>query len=283
MRSKSKITVNVMDSLSVLTDETLIKSDATTIAKIAIGIGELLLHYGGEVHRVEDAINRICLAYGAEKADVFVIPSLIQLQVTMKDGSVETQIMRLSRNYIHLARLEKANSLSRAVCKNPIPLDEVEKEIQAVKKYKPLPKWLCYIGGFLGTGAFTMFFGGTWRDALAASCIGFMMVFLQSLKLSRISLSDLGRIAVTSLFAGILSVLSVQLGIAENTDMVIIGTIMLEVPGIALGNAARDILYGDTFSGAFRFIQSLLKTLVMALCYMAALALCDLIFGGISL
>ena len=87
-------------------------------------------------------------------------------------------------------------------------------------------------------------------------------------------------IAVSSFFSGMLSILCVYFGLGENVDMIIIGTIMLEIPGMALGNAARDILYGDTFSGTFRFIQSLLRALVMALCYMAALAISNLIFGG---
>ena len=43
----------------------------------AMTIGEQLLCCGAEVGRVEDTIRRICLAYGATRADVFSITSSI--------------------------------------------------------------------------------------------------------------------------------------------------------------------------------------------------------------
>ena len=40
-------------------------------------MGELLLDCGAEVSRVEDTLSRLGAAYGAERTDVFVIPSII--------------------------------------------------------------------------------------------------------------------------------------------------------------------------------------------------------------
>ena len=39
----------------------------------ALNIGEAMLNSGAEASRVEDSVRRICLAYGAEKVDVFTI------------------------------------------------------------------------------------------------------------------------------------------------------------------------------------------------------------------
>ena len=41
------------------------------IAELAIDIGEALLINGGEIHRVEDTISRICKSKGAVKTDAF--------------------------------------------------------------------------------------------------------------------------------------------------------------------------------------------------------------------
>ena len=66
-------------------------------------------------------------------------------------------------------------------------------------------------------------------------------------------------------------------------DTIIIGTIMPEIPGLSFGDALRDLLCGDTVSGSLRLVQALLRALIMALGYMAALALYTHLGGGVLL
>ena len=53
------------------------REEAEKYLYYAMTIGEQLLISGAEVGRVEDTIRRICLAYGAERVDVFSITSSI--------------------------------------------------------------------------------------------------------------------------------------------------------------------------------------------------------------
>ena len=53
------------------------REEAEQYLYYAMTIGEQLLCCGAEVGRVEDTIRRICLAYGAPRADVFSITSSI--------------------------------------------------------------------------------------------------------------------------------------------------------------------------------------------------------------
>ena len=55
------------------------------------------------------------------------------------------------------------------------------------------------------------------------------------------------------------------LGIAHNPDAVIIGALMLLVPGLLFTNAMRDIIFGDTNSGVNRIVQVLLIAVAIAL------------------
>ena len=55
------------------------------------------------------------------------------------------------------------------------------------------------------------------------------------------------------------------LGMADNTDAVIIGTLMILVPGLLFTNAMRDIIFGDTNSGINRIVQVLLIAAGIAL------------------
>ena len=255
-----------------------IPSDAVTILAIALDVGAETLRAGGEIHRVEDTVTRICRAYGAEAVEVFAMTSLITAEVRMPDGSFATRNRRVPFTYNHLARLEALNALSRTICKQPASASEVHTRLEAIRHYRPVPEWLCYVGGTAATGGFAVFFGGTLMDGLAAAVIGLLLSLLSRLR--SIQMNGMVKTLVSSFAAGVLSVLSVSLGFGDHMDKIIIGTIMLEIPGLSFGNALRDMLCGDTLAGTMRFIQTILQALMIALGYMAALVLFNQQIGG---
>ena len=63
-----------------------------------------------------------------------------------------------------------------------------------------------------------------------------------------------------------------------HADKVLIGIIMLLIPGILLTNALRDILLGDLISGSLRLVEAILMAAVLALGMMAAIWL----MGGLA-
>ena len=256
-----------------------IPTDAGTILAIALDVGAETLRVGGEVHRVEDTVTRICRAYGAEAVEVFAITSLIIAEVRMPDGTYATRNRRVPVTYNHLSRLESLNALSRTICKQPLSASEVNRRLEEIRRYRPVPEWLCYLGGMLATGGFAVFFGGSFMDGLAAAAIGLLLTLFARLR--PVQINSLVKALISSFAAGVLSVLCVSVGFGQHVDKIIIGTIMLEIPGLSFGNALRDMLSGDTLAGAMRCIQALLQTLMIALGYMAALTLFNQqIIGG---
>jgi uncharacterized membrane protein YjjP (DUF1212 family) len=255
-----------------------IPTDPGVILDIALDVGAETLRVGGEIHRVEDTVVRICAAYGAVRAEVFAITSLIIAEVRMPDGRVATRNRRVPSTYNHLSRLEALNALSRTICTRPISAEEVSSRLRSIREYRPVPEWLCYLGGMLATGGFAVFFGGTLMDGLAAAVIAFFLTLFARLRPIRIN--GMVKSLISSFGAGALSVLCVKLGFGDHTDKIIIGTIMLEIPGLSFGNALRDLLCGDTLAGTMRFIQAILQALMIALGYMAALVLLRQQIGG---
>ena len=61
-----------------------------------------------------------------------------------------------------------------------------------------------------------------------------------------------------------------------HADKIMIGDIMLLIPGIAMTNSIRNILVGNTISGIMRLIESLLWAGALACGYMTAIWF----FGG---
>lgn len=259
-------------------EDAAVPTDPGVILDIALDVGAETLRAGGEIHRVEDTVSRICRAYGAERVEVFAITSLIIAEIRMPDGRFATRNRRVRDTYNHLSRLEALNALSRTVCAHPISAEEVRSRLKAIRDYRPVPEWLCYVGGMLATGGFAVFFGGTVLDGLAAAAIAFLLTLFARLR--PLHINGMVKSLVSSFAAGVLSVVCVLVGFGNNVDKIIIGTIMLEIPGLSFGNALRDLLCGDTLSGTMRFIQAVLQALMIALGYMAALVLFNQQIGG---
>ena len=241
----------------------------------ALDIGESILRCGGEPYRIEDTVTRICMAYGAEFADIFALPSLIIANIRMKDGTHSSQVRRVYQNSNNMYLLEKMNNLSRDICSKKVALEEVESEIEVAKKGRPFPNILCYIGGILGAGGFAVFFGGNLYDALVAAVAGIVVTFFILHKNAFVN--QMIHSVVSSFIGAIVSLALVYFGVGQNTDMILIGVIMLLIPGLAFGNAVRDLLFGDTVSGIMQLVQAVLTAVMVAFGFTVAM----MIFGGV--
>lgn len=59
----------------------------------------------------------------------------------------------------------------------------------------------------------------------------------------------------------------VRLGFIGRTDEVIIGNIMLLIPGVGFTNALRDLFTGDSIAGIWRCMEAVLSALAIAAGY----------------
>ncbi len=247
---------------------------ADYILSKALDIAEVLLKNGGESHRIEDTVNRICSAYGASQTDVFALPSVINASVRMPDGTHSSQVRRVYFSSNNMFMLDKANDLSHSVCNGTVPIEDVERLISDMESSKPFPKYLIFLGSILGAGGFAIFFGGDFSDALVASLAG-IVISLLNLKKFRF-INQIVHTLVLSFFGAVTAQILLNLGVGHNPDMVMIGTIMLLIPGLSFGNAIRDLILGDTISGIIQLVQAVLIAVTVAFGF----ALSMVIFGG---
>ena len=85
-------------------------------------------------------------------------------------------------------------------------------------------------------------------------------------------LNDLAKIIISSFAAGFLSSLASVLWSSVNSGEIMIGTIMLLVPGVAFGTALRDLLCGDLIAGSLKTLQAILAALMIAFGYILSMA-----------
>jgi len=256
---------------------------ADRVLSVALDLGEHLLHCGGEINRVENTIERICRAYGAKHVEVFTITSVIVAEVRMFDGSYSSQLRRVLQSEManDLYLLEQLNSISRKICAEPVTPEEAHRMIKEVRASRRFSLPLSLIGAFLAAGSFAVFFGGNLLDGIIAAAVGVLMTLIDNRRPS--FMNKMASTVISSFIGGLLSCtichFAVVAGFSSNADMVMIGTIMLLVPGVSFGYAMRDLLFGDTISGALKTIQAILLAAMIALGYSLAI----LLTGGLGI
>lgn len=265
-----------MENQSPLPSEPIAES-ADRVLRTALDVGENLIKNGAAVHRAEDTIERICRAFGASHVEVFCIPSLVIASIRMKGGEYSSQTRRIYSNSNNFYRVDRLNTVSRNLCSGRMTIDEAQKEIRTVNRTDAYPAWLQLVGTVLACAGFAVFFGGTALDAMSAGLIGLVIAALKFCLPRRVN--ALSYTLICSLLAGLGSILLWHLGLAENYDKVMIGTIMLLIPGLAFGTSMRDLLCGDTLAGLLQFIQSVLMAVIIAFGYSIAIYLLRPLIG----
>ncbi len=244
-------------------------ADSTSFAdnflRIALDIGEGLLRCGAEVWRVEFTIEKICKSYGAVHVEVFSINSVIVATVRMADGQFSNQVRRILDISNHLICLEEYNSLSRYVCENTPPIEEVDARIKKIKEKRKSPLILDLVGHILAAGSFAVFFGGSLKDGVCAGIIAISIALLSRLHFDYFN--KMVHTVMMSFVAASLACAAVGLGLGDSMDMINIGTIMPLIPGVYLGNAMRDLLCGDTLSGTIKIVQAVITSVMIAIGY----------------
>ena len=229
---------------------------------LALDVGEGMLKSGAEIHRVEESIHMICKAYGAAHVEVFAITSLIVASIRLSSGDYSVQMRRIHSSSNHLLKIEEFNSISRKICTAPPSLDEFEAMIQSAKRKTHYPALLHILGGILAASSFTVVFGGSFFDALVAAIMGLTVVLSNLVHVKNIN--PTAKCVLISFICGILTCILVHFGIGHNEHKIMIGTIMLLIPGLAFGNSLRDMLDGDIIAGIFRLVQSCLTAVMIA-------------------
>ena len=226
-------------------------------------LGYRLAMNGAETFRIEECIKRIMSAYSIH-AEVFAIPNCLHISITSPDGTSITKMRRIGYHGNDLDAVEQYSNLSRRIC-SETPSTECFSEWlqQANRSLKTYPLWLYLLGNFFGGCGFSILFGGSIQDSICAGLCGIVIGIVNKL-LEHLKVNPFFRTIAASFFMALVAYATHSIGIAQNPDTVIIGALMILVPGLVFTNAMRDIIYGDTNSGINRIVQVILVAVAIA-------------------
>ena len=252
--------------------------DDITLIDLASDLGYELAMSGAETFRVEESVSRVLSAYGLN-AEVFAIPNYLIVTVLTKKGLPITRMRRIGSHGNDLDSVERLSALSRSFCLHtPAPQEAQQQLADTLANRRAYSPAMLGLGNFLGAFGFCLFFGGSVPDALCAGVCGLLVgLVTEVLGKRRVS-----QFFITIAAAFFMAWLAYGLGVAricQRTDAVIIGALMILVPGLLFTNAMRDIIYGDTNSGLNRVVQVFLVAAAIALGTAGAWNLSSLLWG----
>jgi len=237
-----------------------------------LDIGELLLSNGADVNRVEDTITRLSRAFDFRNCNVHAINSSIILTLTTPENEVVTQARRITRIDTDLNKVAELNDLSRKICSGMTDLDKVGAEMAYIRKNSPYPPVMIYFAYAISAAFFTQLFGGTWQDMLFSVPIALVLRWVK-VRLSHFNDNKMVDNIILSAILTFCALIGQRVFPELNSDMVIIGDIMLLIPGLAFCNSIHDMVMGDTISGVLSMFDAVLRALSIAIGYAAVWAL----------
>ena len=238
--------------------------DYNTIMDLAADLGYELSMSGAETFRVEDSMSRVLASYGIT-SEVFAIPNYLIVSILTETGKPITRMRRIGYHGNNLDAVEKLNALSRRICSQHPEPAEAMKMLASLRRSVPyygVPMYL--FGNFLGAAGFAMLFGCSFSDMLLSGVCGILGGIINRI-MDKMKVNPFF-VTIFSAFVMALTAYGLNLcGAIKNVDGVVIGALMILVPGLLFTNAMRDIIYGDTNSGITRIVQVLLIAMGMAL------------------
>lgn len=249
------------------------------VLEVASYAGQIMLESGGEAYRVEETINRICLSLGMEAVSSYATPTVIVTSVTFK-GEIKSLVVRISNRSVDLQKIHKVNDLSRNINKDNVDIYEIKKKLKKIQEEKRYDNKTTILFSAIGAFGFVFLFGGSFMDAVAAFLIG-LAVKIVSIKGEEIGLNSFFNTSISAGVLALLAIISIKINLANDMDKVIIGSIMLLVPGLSITNAIRDTVAGDLVSGLVRGTEAFLTAIAVAVGTGVVLSFWIGMFGGI--
>lgn len=234
------------------------------IMEVAIEAGHILLENGAEIFRVEETINRICRHYGIESSNAFILSNGIFATSGNMVEETFAKVQHIPVSGSHLNRVAAVNQLSREVEEGCYTIEEVRKRLEEIRQMPGKSKRMQIFGSGIGCGAFCYLYGGNLRDCTASFLAG-IVLYIFVLYISGPYLNKIVSNIAGGALATTVCLILYHLGIGQNLDQMIIGSIIPLVPGVAFTNAIRDIADEDYIAGTVRMIDALLVFFCIAM------------------
>ncbi len=236
--------------------------------------------YGTTAHRLEGAVTavagRLGLECGAWSNPTGMILSFGEAGGGRRDRDI-VRVVRLSPGETDLYKLGEADRIAEAVMSGALDLEAGHEALRALDRP----------GGWRGRAMAVFAFGlsaaavaGLWRlpwlDIATAGVTGLLLGTLDWATHNRPRLKEASD-AISAMFAGAIAVAVASFIGPLNLNTVIISSLIVLMPGMALTNAVNELTNQNLVSGTARFAGAMSTILKLAIGMLVALTAAEMI------
>lgn len=215
-----------------------------------------LHQYGTAAPRLEDAISSVAQRLGM-RAEVWSSPTAIILSfadLSQGDDSMAqfTEVIRLAPGDVSLTRLCEADAVANGVIEGRIGIEEGARQLRVMTRPLSASQRINMTIGFgLTAGAFAILLRSSFAEALSSLVIGIAVGMLMLFTAARPRLAPASE-ALSGIAATLLATLIAIWIWPLQVNLVILTSLIVLVPGMALTTAVRELSAQHLASGVSR-------------------------------
>lgn len=237
----------------------------------------LLIECGCSSNRVENLCEKLGAAFNME-IEALAIPTGVWLSVR-KNRHHTTDLVRIKSWSVNLTRLSQVNDLVEKISANSLDIHAATIELKKIQSssdpFKPVVTTLASGGA---SAVLVFLYGGIVSEIVIAFFLGVFVDIFNKYATDRESrryLADFLSAALTTL----LCVMASHLLPGLNMPRLIIGGIILMVPGLVLVNAVHEIAQKNLVSGTARLVEALMISASLASGVILVIAISQTMFS----
>jgi uncharacterized membrane protein YjjP (DUF1212 family) len=158
-------------------------------------------------------------------------------------------------------------------------MDEAFRRLRAITQSTGYSSRTLFLAHGIVAAFFTLFWGGSALDACLAFFCGLVVKAAVS-SMSRMNTNTFFTYIFASMLLVLAPVILSALGCPIHMDKIIIGAIMLLVPGIAITNMMRDIIAGDFLTALLKSAEVLIIAMAIAIGIAIPVGAARVLMGG---
>ena len=238
--------------------------------------GRMLLEYGAETRQIEQTIQRLGVALGADRVELSLAFSSIVL-TTLYQGRCVTTTRRVTHHAINMSIVADLVRICIMSEKGLLTIDDVGKRLDAIKP-KPYPKPLLITMVGLSCASFSLIFGASLAVAaitfIASAAAMALRIFMHKQRFSPLVI-----VPAVAFVATLVAFSATYFNVGQHPELAMAASVLLLIPGFPLVNAVSDMVKGYIIMGIARWGTATLITMSAVLGIVAAVSFTDTWIG----
>ncbi len=232
-------------------------NDHDKVFRLVMKAGEVLLHNGAEIFRVQETMTIIAKSFEAMSLDVFVVSNGLFVTMHRDGNNYSTQIKYVPIAQVHLGRVAAVNHLSREIVAGKYTIEEALAQLEHISMMPYEHDVLRILFAGLGSASFGYLLGGSAYDSLVSFISG-VLLYIFILYAERIRIPKVLKIVLGSAGVTLISLILFRMGLGDDLNHIIIGSIICLVPGVSITTSIRNFFNGDYLSGTIHLVDAFL-------------------------